>query len=123
MSETETLRLSLKEYSKLTDLQELYEKFLPFQSRYDDDMNSIHHEMVTNKEIIRRFDEVLTTKASKITVNNLELQLNDYLSLNQYNKGMKLHRAIHDELSSKIDNFEDKISDLNKMAETEIRNA
>jgi len=47
-------------------LKGLYRKVLPPLAKYEDKMNEFSKEHEQSKEIIRRYDEVIADKASKV---------------------------------------------------------
>ena len=47
------------------DMKDLYQKTIPQISKFDDKLNSFKVELNQEKEIMRRFDEILCTKATR----------------------------------------------------------
>lgn len=52
-----------------------------------------------NKEVIRRFDEVLCTKASKFSIDQLKNELNMYFKLEDQHQFAKKLNDKHDEIT------------------------
>lgn len=58
-------------FSEYEDLKELYSKCIPELARFEQRIIDFQLELDKNKLIICRFDETLTTKADKISIENL----------------------------------------------------
>lgn len=119
--EVDKIKIMLEDFCKYTDLKALYDKVVPNLQKLEEDLDDLNRDMLTNKEIIRRFDEVMTTKASKITVQRLELLMNDYLTVTQFNSFEKTQDQKHHEVKLNLVDFENKLHDISQMAECEIR--
>ena len=62
------LKADLKNFCEYKDLKELYGKVMPPLQRIGQNLEALETDMNRNMEIIRRFDEVLLDKASKVSV-------------------------------------------------------
>ena len=111
----------MEDYCKYTDLKELYDKVIPPIQSFEESMDSLEKDMMTNKQIIMRFDEVLTQKASKISVQQIVYDLNGYVTREMMNKQNSIHEGQHGDLRKEIEHIDKKIQDLNEMAENEIK--
>lgn len=63
--ETSRLWKNFTNYAEYTDLKDLYNKVVPDISRFEDSLIDLSREANKTQEIVRRFDEVLSEKASK----------------------------------------------------------
>jgi len=60
---------------KYEDLKFLYNKVVPAVQGFEENMIILERDVETYKQIVNRFDEIILQKASKISLNNLELEL------------------------------------------------
>ena len=111
----------MEEFCKYTDLKELYDKVIPPIQNFEEVMDQLEKDMMTNKQIIMRFDEVLTQKASKISVQQIVYDLNGYVTKEMLGKQNLIHEGQHKDLRDEIQQLDQKIQDLNEMAEREIK--
>lgn len=111
----------MEEFCKYTDLKELYDKVIPPIQNFEEVMDGLEKDMMTNKQIIMRFDEVLTQKASKISVQQIIFDLNGYVTKEMLTKQNSIHEGQHNHIRAEIQGLDHKIEDLNEMAEREIK--
>ena len=73
--------------------------------------------------IIQRFDEVLWEKASKIWVNDVAKQFEDYISVEEFNIFQQMRNDTDKKFQAKLNNFDKKIEDLNTSTKQIIANS
>jgi hypothetical protein len=59
---------NFRKYCKFDDLKDLYSKTVPEIQKFEQKIIDFTQEMEKNKFMIRRFDEVLSEKASKLNI-------------------------------------------------------
>lgn len=64
-----------------SDLEKLHNQVIPSVEKFTKVMMQLEEDMNTNQQIIMRFDEVLTQKASKISLQKLEHDLENYVTV------------------------------------------
>lgn len=67
-TETENIKLKLKEFSLKKELKSLENKIVPPVDQFRVDINNFKAELVDHQQMIRRFDEVICQKASKTSI-------------------------------------------------------
>lgn len=69
------INLLIKGLWQYHDLQVLRDEVVPVVTDFKKRVEKAESELLINKQIIRRFDEVLTEKASKVSLSKLENSL------------------------------------------------
>eukprot|EP00347_Sterkiella_histriomuscorum_P014789 403359519 len=77
--ETSRLWKNFTKYAEYGDLKDLYNKVLPEVSRFEDLLLDLSKESAKTQEIVRRFDEVMSDKASKQNFREIQLKLEEYV--------------------------------------------
>eukprot|EP00347_Sterkiella_histriomuscorum_P015229 403357819 len=77
--ETSRLWKNFTKYAEYGDLKDLYNKVLPEVSRFEDSLLDLSKEAAKTQEIVRRFDEVMSDKASKQNFREIQLKLEKYV--------------------------------------------
>lgn len=77
----ETIRVwkHFSKYAEYTDLRDLYSKVLPQISKFEDKLLDLSREQAKVTEIIRRFDEIMSDKASKQNIRELTDKFDYYV--------------------------------------------
>ena len=92
-------------YSLYDDLKELYKKTVPEIKRFEERLVQFTIEMAKADSIMRRFDEILTEKASKQDLREIQLQLQGYTKETEFGY---LRQGTED----RIMNVQEKIFDI-----------
>ena len=81
----ETVRIwqHFNTYAEYADLKDLYNKVLPELGKFEEKLVEQNRDNMKVQEIISRFDEVISEKASKQNVREVYDKLEDYVSCNQ----------------------------------------
>jgi len=82
--EVEILSEKFGEYCAFEDLLVLQDKVIPVVKDFKTNIEQVNIDMDQNKQIIRRFDEVLSSKASKIALDQQDKKLKSYFSMKQF---------------------------------------
>jgi hypothetical protein len=69
--ETERLWQQMQQYALYQDLKDLYAKVIPPLAGFDEKMDNMAAGYEQSKEMLRRYDEVLTEKANKTAIKEL----------------------------------------------------
>ena len=66
-------------------------------------------DLISNQQIIRRFDEVITTKASKFSIDKLYEKFQDYHKLEKFDEYVKESKKLHREHRSSLEELDEKV--------------
>ncbi len=92
-------------YSLYEDLKELYQKTVPEIKRFEERLVQFSIEMAKSDTILRRFDEILTEKASKQDLREVQNQFQNYTKETEFGY---LRQGTED----RIMNVQEKIFDI-----------
>ena len=82
-TETERILESLKLYALYQDLKDLYAKVMPPLSVFEEKMDSMAAGYEQSKEMIRRYDEVISDKASKRAITEIYEAMKPFVKQDQ----------------------------------------
>ena len=71
VSETQRLWEEFKNYAAYTDLKDLYSKVMPQLKSFEQTIVEVTRKQEQSTEMIRRYDEVITTKANKVVITEI----------------------------------------------------
>jgi hypothetical protein len=77
--ETQRVWEEFKKYSSYDDLKDLYNKVMPTLKNYEQKMMVMGNEYEQSKEMIRRYDEILSEKANKMAIIEVYEHCNKYV--------------------------------------------
>ena len=89
------IKNDLKNFCEYKDLKELYSKVMPPLQQMGEDLATLETNMNHNREIIRRFDEVLLDKASKVAVQEVYEYVARFLEKTPFEEHLEENRARH----------------------------
>lgn len=78
------LKEEIAKWCMYDDLKNLYSKVIPSIHSFEENMIVLEKDIEVYKQIVKRFDELLMEKASKISVDKLYDELYNYLRLDDY---------------------------------------
>ncbi|CDW75242.1 UNKNOWN [Stylonychia lemnae] len=105
-SEIQKLWENFPNYCSYQDLKDLYSKVLPPLAHFEEKMDRMNQGYEQSKEMIRRYDEIISDKANKVAINEIYQYVNEtFVKQNPYN-------TQHEESSKKIDQLFINLSDL-----------
>ena len=84
MEETVRLWKRFQQYAEYGDLKDLYQKVMPQLRGFEERLMEAQRENTKFQEILRRFDEVLTDKASKQDFREAIEKFDEYIDINQW---------------------------------------
>eukprot|EP00347_Sterkiella_histriomuscorum_P012456 403368505 len=118
----ETLRIwnNFQNYAEYSDLKDLYQKVLPELSKFEDKVQELTTDCEKVSEIVRRFDEVLSEKASKQNIDDIQIQLKEYVTQERlWNYKNENDKRI-DECFKKYDHLEETLDILGQNISKDI---
>lgn len=108
---------------KYSDLKELYNKVMPSLKSFEDNVISLNRDMDQHHEIIRRYDEVISDKASKIAIKEIYGHFNKYLSMTEYCQLSSSFESEFSHIKSTVESFQDSLQKMNEVVEMEIKSS
>jgi len=69
--------LNFDKYAQISDFKELYKKVVPEIKKFEDRLQGFAADQFKMEQMIRRFDEVVSEKASRHDVQGIELKLKE----------------------------------------------
>ena len=73
--------------------------------------------------MIRRFDEILLSKASKFSIDQINKELESYIKLTQHIESQEVTKAEIDQMHNRLDIMGTEINEMNERIIREIKNA
>ena len=126
--------MRFKDYWAYKDLKALYKKVVPAVKGFEKNIFVVNKDMgktcrtalfnliiEQTKEIIRRFDEVLLTKASKISFEELQNRLADYTQKIEHLEFVEKEAAFHENTNTSFKNINESLIDLSNKLDIEIK--
>ena len=111
----------LSQYATKESFKELYDKVIPPVKSFQESMYSYRDQNLQFREIIRRFDDVLLTKASRLDISSFEDEIkNKYVGRIDFAEFSQSNSAKLEEHSELIQKLEDTLDTLNKEVNKEI---
>ena len=102
------------------DLKSLYNRVIPAIKGFEENMITLEKDMSTSKEIVRRFDEILIEKASKLSVDKLIDDVKKLVSINDYSDYKIAVNLTHQKIGSDFEQLCEKMNDISKSIHDEI---
>lgn len=104
-SETAKIWEQFKNYALYQDLKDLYSKVLPPLSGFECKMEEMSASYEQSKEMIRRYDEVMSEKASKTAIKEI------YEVMRNYARQERI-KEVHNALNKQIDTLREQMETL-----------
>ena len=121
LKEIDLVIQKLSQYATKESFKELWDKVIPPVKSFQDSIYSYRDQNLQFREIIRRFDDVLLTKASKLDITTFEDDVkNKYVAkidFAEYSQSISTRLDEHNEYILKL---EDTLDTLNKEVNKEI---
>ena len=114
------LQEHINKWSKYDDLKELYAKVIPSIHSFEENMIILEKDIEVYKQIVKRIDEVVLEKASKISVDKLYDELHCYIHIDIYNKDKIDHNHYINSIKTEIKNIEDVVNTIHTNMNNEI---
>ena len=114
---------NFQRYAFYDDLKDLYTKTMPELNRYEERIIEFNLELEKLQIILRRFDEIMSEKSSKIDLQKLERTLTLYMKNSEYQDHTK---ALNEKIQRSIDRnkeLEDMIDSMGRNISKDIYNA
>ncbi len=73
----------MNQYSKYTDLKDLYHKVVPAIGKFDKRIQNFMNEFEQCKQIIERMDEIVNHKANKLVVDDILTKIRSFATYEQ----------------------------------------
>ena len=121
IAEVNIIRSKFDNYCSYSHLKDLYNKVIPSIQGFEGNIKEFNLEMEQHKEMIQRFDEVLSSKASKFSIDKIQDEFKNYLHLSDHKQ---LHERVGFELgqiNSTIDSMKFSINEMNDRIIQEIK--
>eukprot|EP00347_Sterkiella_histriomuscorum_P005859 403355004 len=113
-----------KRFCKFDDMKDLYQKTVPEIQKFEQKLIDFTQDMEKNQFIVRRFDEIISDKASKMNIKEVYQHISQNVpQLNDFNSANAAHAAKIDESFGKIKHIEEMIDILGKQISKDIYTA
>ena len=123
IEEVDRIREKFEYYWSYKHLKELYNKVIPAIQGFENNIKEFYKQMDQQKEMIRRFDEVIMTKAPKFSIDQLNKDLESYLKLTEYKESREAMKSEVEWINSRLDFLGNDLNEMNDRIIKEIKNA
>ncbi|CAI2360376.1 unnamed protein product [Moneuplotes crassus] len=128
LQDVDEIYIKFEDYGTNSAFQELREKVIPPVKSFESDILKFREQNLQHREIIFRFDEVITTKASKMDLKNLETKIGktfiDRKQFSAYQSQTKTEIEEHYDYLIKLEDAMDLLNhELNKEIYQAVRRA
>ena len=123
IAEVDWIREKFNEYCAYRHLKDLYNKVMPAIQGFERNVHDFNKEIEQQKEMIRRFDEILGSKASKFNIDEINVNLRNYLKWEVHSKTWNTIDKRMESISKDIKDINDDIDEMNERITQEIKSA
>mmetsp|Transcript_27057 Transcript_27057/g.23902 ORF Transcript_27057/g.23902 Transcript_27057/m.23902 type:complete len:262 (+) Transcript_27057:558-1343(+) len=110
-----------KDYCSYSHLKTLRNEVIPVIQDFTSNIKIMQTDMIQHKSIIARFDEILLTKASKISLETISKNLKNYVLTLDFYKFQSKHNIFENKTSENFTELEDNLNSINKKLDEEIK--